>query len=218
MPSQPALTSPGGEPFNTAGDPVSTCTSATSFEGTTEATQGPATTSSAVHLHPHRYPSHPSAIERQTSEGVAEYYADPTGAGLAEAVPREPSVDDEVVGEGEGAAEGTDRVGMGTSVNGGTKGTDRALEEGTAIANGATSIQDEKAATASRGGKLDWDSPSDPDNPRNWSTRKKWASAAVTSFYTFVAPLASSMMVRLSACGGKGVGADGRHGWGGWDE
>ncbi|KAF8897411.1 multidrug resistance protein 4 [Infundibulicybe gibba] len=31
-------------------------------------------------------------------------------------------------------------------------------------------------------------------NPRNWSWGKKWASAGIVSFYTFVSPLASSMM------------------------
>ncbi|KAL0949682.1 hypothetical protein HGRIS_009720 [Hohenbuehelia grisea] len=34
----------------------------------------------------------------------------------------------------------------------------------------------------------------DPSNPRNWSLRKKWTNAAIVSFYTFVSPLASSMM------------------------
>ncbi|KAJ8523509.1 hypothetical protein ONZ45_g32 [Pleurotus djamor] len=34
----------------------------------------------------------------------------------------------------------------------------------------------------------------DPENPRNWSLRKKWTTAAIVSFYTFVSPLASSMM------------------------
>lgn len=38
----------------------------------------------------------------------------------------------------------------------------------------------------------DWES--DPDNPRNWPSSKKWQCAAVVSLYTFVPPLASSMM------------------------
>ncbi|CAK5268216.1 unnamed protein product [Mycena citricolor] len=37
-----------------------------------------------------------------------------------------------------------------------------------------------------------WDD--DERNPRNWSTSKKWSSAAVVSFYTFVSPLSSSIM------------------------
>ncbi|EJD34585.1 MFS general substrate transporter, partial [Auricularia subglabra TFB-10046 SS5] len=39
---------------------------------------------------------------------------------------------------------------------------------------------------------LDWEQ--DPDNPRNWSTKKKWVSTGVVSMYTLVAPLASSML------------------------
>lgn len=38
----------------------------------------------------------------------------------------------------------------------------------------------------------DWEC--DPDNPRNWPSRKKWICVAVVSLYTFGPPLASSMM------------------------
>jgi multidrug resistance protein len=38
----------------------------------------------------------------------------------------------------------------------------------------------------------DWEH--DPINPRNWSPLKKWTATAIVSFYTFVTPLASSMM------------------------
>ncbi|KDQ29201.1 hypothetical protein PLEOSDRAFT_1092869 [Pleurotus ostreatus PC15] len=34
----------------------------------------------------------------------------------------------------------------------------------------------------------------DSANPRNWSFRKKWTAAGIVSLYTFVSPLASSMM------------------------
>ncbi|KAH7887863.1 multidrug resistance protein 4 [Phlebopus sp. FC_14] len=34
----------------------------------------------------------------------------------------------------------------------------------------------------------------DPINPRNWSPARKWTATAIVSFYTFVSPLASSMM------------------------
>ncbi|EJT97532.1 MFS general substrate transporter [Dacryopinax primogenitus] len=65
------------------------------------------------------------------------------------------------------------------------------MEEGTAASTPEGELE-EKGEKIVR--KLDWDSPTDPDNPRNWSISKKWSSAAVTSLYTFVAPLASSMM------------------------
>ncbi|KAI6130537.1 major facilitator superfamily domain-containing protein [Pisolithus croceorrhizus] len=35
---------------------------------------------------------------------------------------------------------------------------------------------------------------SDPTNPRNWTPFKKWITATLVSFYTFLAPLGSSMM------------------------
>jgi multidrug resistance protein len=38
----------------------------------------------------------------------------------------------------------------------------------------------------------DWEH--DPINARNWSSRRKWAATAIVSLYTFVSPLASSMM------------------------
>ncbi|KAJ7740046.1 major facilitator superfamily domain-containing protein [Mycena maculata] len=34
----------------------------------------------------------------------------------------------------------------------------------------------------------------DPRNPRNWTTSRKWCSAAIVSLYMFVAPLSSSIM------------------------
>ncbi|KAJ7771073.1 major facilitator superfamily domain-containing protein, partial [Mycena maculata] len=42
--------------------------------------------------------------------------------------------------------------------------------------------------------QLEDDWQDDPENPRNWSTGKKWASAGVVSLYTFVSPLSSSIM------------------------
>ncbi|KAG6840002.1 hypothetical protein C0991_009654 [Blastosporella zonata] len=38
----------------------------------------------------------------------------------------------------------------------------------------------------------DWEH--DPDNARNWSFGRKWTAVAIVSLYTFVSPLASSMM------------------------
>ncbi|KAJ7634899.1 multidrug resistance protein 4 [Roridomyces roridus] len=35
---------------------------------------------------------------------------------------------------------------------------------------------------------------SDPENPRNWSSTRKWCSAAIVSLYVFVSPLSSSIM------------------------
>ncbi|KAJ1552915.1 hypothetical protein HK405_009583, partial [Cladochytrium tenue] len=40
----------------------------------------------------------------------------------------------------------------------------------------------------------DWDSPEDPDNPRNWSAAVKWRIALLVSFFTLVSPMSSSMV------------------------
>ncbi|KAF2277566.1 MFS general substrate transporter [Westerdykella ornata] len=38
-----------------------------------------------------------------------------------------------------------------------------------------------------------WDGPDDPQNPMNWSEKKKWGTVTVVSCITFLTPLASSM-------------------------
>ncbi|RPD55901.1 MFS polyamine transporter [Lentinus tigrinus ALCF2SS1-6] len=39
-----------------------------------------------------------------------------------------------------------------------------------------------------------WDSPDDPENPRNWTLKRKWAAALTVSAFTFISPVASSMV------------------------
>ncbi|KAF8512087.1 MFS general substrate transporter [Hysterangium stoloniferum] len=46
--------------------------------------------------------------------------------------------------------------------------------------------------TEEKQSKEAWDV--DPANPRNWSQKRKWKNVAIVSLYTFIAPLASSMM------------------------
>ncbi|KAI0368400.1 MFS polyamine transporter [Pilatotrama ljubarskyi] len=41
---------------------------------------------------------------------------------------------------------------------------------------------------------VDWDSPEDPANPKNWSIKQKWAITLVVSSYAFISPVSSSMM------------------------
>jgi len=38
-----------------------------------------------------------------------------------------------------------------------------------------------------------WDSPKDPQNPMNWSSKKKWGTVLIVSCITFLTPLASSI-------------------------
>lgn len=39
-----------------------------------------------------------------------------------------------------------------------------------------------------------WESAEDPENPRNWSTKRKWRSCAVAAVYTLLGPFASTML------------------------
>ncbi|KAG1814356.1 major facilitator superfamily domain-containing protein [Suillus subaureus] len=42
---------------------------------------------------------------------------------------------------------------------------------------------------------VDWDGPDDPQNPKNWSLRRKWAATIILSSFTFISPVSSSMIV-----------------------
>ncbi|KAI4111174.1 MAG: hypothetical protein LQ345_006856 [Seirophora villosa] len=39
-----------------------------------------------------------------------------------------------------------------------------------------------------------WDGPDDPENPKNWSTKRRWAATVVVSSFTFISPVSSSMV------------------------
>ncbi|GES63082.1 MFS general substrate transporter [Aspergillus terreus] len=39
-----------------------------------------------------------------------------------------------------------------------------------------------------------WNGPDDPENPKNWSTKKKWAAVLTISSFTFISPVTSSMV------------------------
>ncbi|KAG1723456.1 MFS polyamine transporter [Suillus lakei] len=41
---------------------------------------------------------------------------------------------------------------------------------------------------------VDWDGPDDPQNPKNWSYRRKWAATIIISSFTFISPVSSSMI------------------------
>lgn len=41
---------------------------------------------------------------------------------------------------------------------------------------------------------VSWEGPDDPNNPRNWITRWKWATVITASIYSFITPLSSSMV------------------------
>ncbi|KAF8747841.1 Fungal trichothecene efflux pump (TRI12) [Rhizoctonia solani] len=52
----------------------------------------------------------------------------------------------------------------------------------------------EASASKEKSDFVDWDSPDDLKNPRNWTFRHRWAATAVVSLFTFMSPLASSMV------------------------
>ncbi|GAD99296.1 MFS multidrug transporter [Paecilomyces variotii No. 5] len=39
-----------------------------------------------------------------------------------------------------------------------------------------------------------WEGPDDPENPKNWSMKRKWAATFVVSCFTFISPVSSSMV------------------------
>lgn len=39
-----------------------------------------------------------------------------------------------------------------------------------------------------------WNSPSDPENPKNWSMSRKWWTTVVVSLFAFISPVASTMI------------------------
>ncbi|EKG15663.1 Major facilitator superfamily [Macrophomina phaseolina MS6] len=39
-----------------------------------------------------------------------------------------------------------------------------------------------------------WDGPSDPANPKNWPSRRRWASCVLLSLFNFVGPLSSAII------------------------
>ncbi|KIK67855.1 hypothetical protein GYMLUDRAFT_155353 [Collybiopsis luxurians FD-317 M1] len=40
---------------------------------------------------------------------------------------------------------------------------------------------------------VQWEGPQDPNNPRNWSKKKRWTVTLVVSLFTFISPVASSI-------------------------
>jgi MFS family permease len=39
-----------------------------------------------------------------------------------------------------------------------------------------------------------WDGPDDPENPKNWTFKRKWAATFLVSSFTFISPVSSSMV------------------------
>ena len=58
------------------------------------------------------------------------------------------------------------------------------------------------AATDDDPNLVRWAGPDDPDNPKNWPMKRKWAAVLCVSFFTLISPVASSMVApALNAIG-----------------
>ncbi|KAH9478455.1 Efflux pump radE [Psilocybe cubensis] len=66
------------------------------------------------------------------------------------------------------------------------------LERTLSPGHGESALPEDKIGEAVENLEDDWEN--DPENARNWSTKKKWTAVVILSSYTFVSPLASSMM------------------------
>lgn len=42
--------------------------------------------------------------------------------------------------------------------------------------------------------QVTWNGPDDPENPKNWTRKRKWLATLVVSSFTFISPVSSSMV------------------------
>ncbi|KAL9596046.1 MAG: hypothetical protein Q9219_006062 [cf. Caloplaca sp. 3 TL-2023] len=54
--------------------------------------------------------------------------------------------------------------------------------------------QSAKSAKAKDPNLVTWEGPDDPENPKNWSNKRRWAATVVVSSFTFISPVSSSMI------------------------
>ncbi|KAK6835092.1 hypothetical protein PG987_009786 [Apiospora arundinis] len=41
---------------------------------------------------------------------------------------------------------------------------------------------------------VEWDGPNDPENPRNWPSKKKWITMSIVSMFTLISPVSSTIV------------------------
>ncbi|KAL8683100.1 MAG: hypothetical protein Q9186_000914 [Xanthomendoza sp. 1 TL-2023] len=77
------------------------------------------------------------------------------------------------------------------------------LSEGAVeVRNGVANVRDlevplekkQSSKSAKDPNLVTWDGPDDPESPKNWSTRRRWAATIVVSSFTFISPVSSSMV------------------------
>ncbi|MCJ1404435.1 hypothetical protein MMC11_007660 [Xylographa trunciseda] len=60
---------------------------------------------------------------------------------------------------------------------------------------GGTQLEKKKTSRSVKDPNLvTWDGPDDPENPKNWTRKRKWLATLVVSSFTFISPVSSSMV------------------------
>lgn len=73
-------------------------------------------------------------------------------------------------------------------------------ERDTDLEKGGQQLKKEQSRRSMRSQKekdpnlVSWDGPDDPNNPKNWSLKRKWAATVIVSLFTFISPVSSSMV------------------------
>ena len=63
------------------------------------------------------------------------------------------------------------------------------------VEKGDTALEKKKSTRSTRDPNLvTWKGPDDPENPKNWTKKQKWAATFVVSSFTFISPVSSSMV------------------------
>ncbi|KAI0329280.1 MFS polyamine transporter [Cubamyces sp. BRFM 1775] len=87
-------------------------------------------------------------------------------------------------------------------ITGPVDASDPNLAENKPQANKSTTAQAEGDAESQLSTEdvliINWEGPDDPQNPKNWSFKKKWAATLIVSAFTFISPVSSSMMAPAS--------------------
>ncbi|KAL6240839.1 hypothetical protein RBB50_012254 [Rhinocladiella similis] len=61
-------------------------------------------------------------------------------------------------------------------------------------ANRPELIKEKSARSIKDPNLVTWEDAEDPENPKNWTYRKKWAATLIVSSFTFISPVSSSMV------------------------
>ena len=63
------------------------------------------------------------------------------------------------------------------------------------VEKGDTALEKKKSTRSTKDPNLvTWKGPDDPENPKNWTKKQKWAATFVISSFTFISPVSSSMV------------------------